>query len=83
MLGPKLCDHLLFVHAISGCDTTSRLFGLGKGVAVKKIENGPVFYNQAKVLRQPDQAKEVIIAAGEKALVSMYGGTEDEGLDSL
>jgi len=83
LLGPKLCDHLLFVHAISGCDTTSRLFGLGKGVAVKKIENDPVFYNQAKVFSQPDQAKEAIIAAGEKALVSMYGGAEDEGLDSL
>ena len=83
LLGPKLCDHLLFVHAIAGCDTTSRLFGLGKGVAVKKIENDPVFYNQAKVFSQPDQAKEAIIAAGEKALVSMYGGAEDEGLDSL
>ena len=23
-LGPTLCDHLLFVHAISGCDTTYR-----------------------------------------------------------
>ena len=64
LLGPKLCDHLLFVHAMSGCDTTSRLFGLGKGVAVQKIENDPVFYNQAKVFSQPDQAKEVIIAAG-------------------
>ena len=41
-----------------------------------------MFYNQAKVFSQSDQA-EVIIAAGEKALVSMYGGTEDEGLDSL
>ena len=41
LLGLKICDHLLFVHSILGCDTTSRLFGLGKGVVVKKIENDP------------------------------------------
>ena len=29
-LGNVLCRRLLFVHAISGCDTTSRLFGLAK-----------------------------------------------------
>ena len=52
-------------------------------MAVKKMENDPVFYNLAKVFSQPDQAKEAIIAAGEKALVSMCGGAKDEGLDSL
>ena len=52
-------------------------------MAVKKIENDPVFYNQSLVFSQPDQAKEAIIAAGEKALVSMYGGAEVEGLNSL
>ena len=57
LLGRKLCDNLLFVHAISGCDTTSRLFGLGKGVAVKKIENDPVFYTQSLVFSQPGQAR--------------------------
>ena len=56
---------------------------IGKGVAVKKIENDPVFFNQAKVFSQPDQAKEAIIAEGEKALVSMYDGAKDEGQDIL
>ena len=42
-------------------------------MAVKKIENDPVFYNQSLVFCQPDLAKEAIIAEGEKALVSMYG----------
>ena len=36
LLGSKLCEHLLFMHAILGCDTTSHLFGLGKGIVVKK-----------------------------------------------
>ena len=29
-LGKEMCKSLLFVHAMSGCDTTSALFGMGK-----------------------------------------------------
>ena len=29
-LGHVLCSHFLFTHAITGCDTTSRIFGIGK-----------------------------------------------------
>ena len=29
-LGPSICDAILVVHALLGCDTTSRLFSLGK-----------------------------------------------------
>ena len=30
-LGSFTCKHILFLHAFMGCDTTSRLFGIGKG----------------------------------------------------
>ena len=33
-LGISACIRLLFAHAILGCDTTSRLHGLGKGIAL-------------------------------------------------
>ena len=33
LLDPDVCDHILFIHAILGCDVTSRLCGLGKGLA--------------------------------------------------
>jgi 5'-3' exonuclease len=36
MFGQTTCKHLPFVHAISGCDTTSRLYGIGKGMVLKK-----------------------------------------------
>lgn len=36
-LGPETCSLLPFVHAITGCDTTSRLFGVGKGAALRKL----------------------------------------------
>ena len=35
-LGSWLCNFLHFLHAICGCDTTSRLFWIGKGAVFKK-----------------------------------------------
>ena len=58
LLGPDVCDHILFIHAILGCDVTSRLFGLGKGLAVKRINSDFQFCQQAKVFNQIGQAKE-------------------------
>ena len=34
-LGPEVCDCMLFVHAILGCDTTSSLYGIGKKISLK------------------------------------------------
>ncbi|XP_076040893.1 uncharacterized protein LOC143025304 [Oratosquilla oratoria] len=82
-LGPQICDHLLFVHAVLGCDTTSRPFGLGKGLAVKKVKTDSLFREQSEMFHKSEQTPEDITAAGEKALVSLYGGTREEGLDSL
>ncbi len=31
-LGDQVCRRILFIHAILGCDTTSRLHGIGKGI---------------------------------------------------
>ena len=69
-----MCDHILFIHTILGCDVTSRLFGLGKGLAVKRIERDFQLCQQAKVFNQIGQAKEDIIVGGEGTLVSLYGG---------
>ena len=35
-IGPFVC--ILFLHALLGCDTTSRLFGIGKAAILKKFE---------------------------------------------
>jgi len=29
-----VCQHILFIHAILGCDTTSSMYGIGKGAAL-------------------------------------------------
>ena len=32
VLGEELCSQLLFLHTYTGCDTTSRIFGVGKQI---------------------------------------------------
>ena len=38
LLSPGLKSSLLLLHAFSGCDTTSEVFGLGKNTAYKKFK---------------------------------------------
>ena len=33
-----MCKHMLFLHAVLGCDTTSGLYGIGKGSILKKFK---------------------------------------------
>ena len=66
LLGPDVCYHIFFIHAILGCDVTSRLFGLGKGLRVKRIKSDFQLCQQAKVFNQIGQAKEDIIVAGKE-----------------
>ena len=37
-LGSTVCGAILVVHALLKCDTTSRLFSIGKGVALQKFK---------------------------------------------
>ena len=83
-LGPSVCKHILCVHAILSCDTTSSIVGIGKGAALKKICRDQYFCTQAEVFycNLGDTCKGEFITAGENALVCLYNG-KDEGLDSL
>ena len=83
VLGQEVCQHMPFTHAILGCDTTSCIFGLGKGVALKPIKKNELFVQQARVFLQPGMRKETIIRAGETAIVCLYNGQPGEGLDKL
>ena len=38
LLDTAMCENILFIHAIVGCDVTSWAFGLGEGLAFKKIK---------------------------------------------
>ncbi|KAL8561672.1 hypothetical protein ACOMHN_054970 [Nucella lapillus] len=40
VLGEDVCKHILFAHAIGGCDTVSGLFSIGKSIPFKKVTAG-------------------------------------------
>ena len=66
-----------------GCDTTSRLFGIGKGSILKKFKVNSSLQQAATVFDSVASTHEDIAFAGEKALVAMYNGKKDETLNSL
>ena len=90
-LGPNVCHNIFcstnFVHALLGCDTTSRVYGLGKGLGLKKLKADATFCEQAELFNnmKPDNksAKTAIINSGERALVALYKGNPGDTLDLL
>ena len=52
-LGCHVIDNMIFAHAIARCATTSRLFGIGKGIPIqKKLISSQMFRDCAKVTTQ-------------------------------
>ena len=82
-LGQDICNNILFIHAILGCDTTSRLYGIGKGTSLSKFKASGMFREQAKVFCSDSAPTHDVIDVGEKALVLLYNGMLTDTLDSL
>ena len=61
-----------YIHNITGCGTTSRLLGVGKGATQKKLRIYCNFKKQAKVI-YGEVTKNEIISAGEEVLTCLYG----------
>ena len=57
----RLGEHLLFMHAIFGCETKSRLFGLGKGIVVKKLSDSHIC-KSAETFTKENVSKEDVIS---------------------
>ena len=68
-LGDDLCNSLLAVHALLGCDTTSRIHGVGKATAFRKFKTNDEFRLLIKTLSSDSGTKADILAAGERLLL--------------
>ena len=82
LLGYDVCENLLFVHAILRCDTTSRVFGIGKCTALTRIRNCAYFRQQGEVFNRENATRDDIITVGENSLVSLYNGKSGESINS-
>ena len=71
------------MHAILGCDTTSRLYGLGKALSLKRITSSSLFRDNARQFSKQDATIDEVVDAGDAALVCLYNGKDGDNLDAL
>jgi len=74
---------LLVGHALLGCDTTSRVFGLGKQAVLPLLKKSEVFRKKCKVFLDESSSKDEIVKAGEYLLLSLYKARPNEDLTKL
>lgn len=75
----KLCHILPVIHAVTGCDTTSRPFGIGKRTGLRKFQRSERLCNLAEVFLA-DKEQEVV-DAGQQILLALYDGKDASTLD--
>jgi hypothetical protein len=74
-LGKAVCKCLPFIHAMSGCDTTSSFFGFGKIIILKLLQAFPKWIEEVSLFGDPGAEKEKVVAVGQKLIVRLYEGT--------
>ena len=76
-------EHLLFVHAMSGCDTTSAPFGKGKASFLNLVNKSEELKEISDTMSDvwADQAE--IGKASVRAFTLMYGGKNNDPLKKL
>ena len=73
-LNQRRTQNSLFLHAVVGCDTTSRLHGIRKGASLKKYQTNNAFREQAKVLHKHSASTHDVTIARERTLVILGNG---------
>ena len=73
---------MLFLHAIHGCDTTSRL-PLVRINKLLKLLHDQDFLKCAAHFQMPTADRETIIRNGNMSLVLLYGGKSNQSLEDL
>lgn len=72
-LHPWARDHLLVAHAITGCDSVSALYNIGKKKALKVLVGED--WQILDIFKRPDATHDDIARAGEMFLLKMYCAT--------
>ena len=79
----SLKKHLLFAHAMSGCDTTSAIFGKGKTCVLRKIEKSPVLQQCSEVISNEASSNDEVGHACSDAFKVIYGGRKDHSMEKI
>lgn len=76
-------DVILFLHASTGCDTTSALYKKGKRTAWKLLSTSEDLRNKVKIFNMPGAIRSDLEAAGENFLLHLYGDRRCKTLNEL
>ena len=71
-------NYILFLHAISGCDTTSGFYGKGKIHAVKLFNRSEYLHDVPKIFNNPNSTSDDIERAGERFIIALYNSMKKE-----
>ena len=83
-LGSVLCSQLLFIHAFTGCDTTSQIHRLTKESAFRKfLDDDSILQECACAFLNPSTNQDDIETYGNKAMVVMFQGNFNDSLTTL
>lgn len=74
----SLKDYILFIHAASGCDTVSSLFGQGKLKLLRLLQKKERLRKHVDVFNSKTSTQKSVADAGEKLLIDLYGGPDEE-----
>lgn len=80
-LGYDNCNFLLFLHAFTGCDTTSRIYSIGKSSAFDKLMKDTELQSVAEIFCSQSCSHSDIAVMGEKAMLLLYDCKSAESLD--
>ena len=83
VLGSELSVLALVIHALCGCDTTSKLHAMRAKTILQKFEKSQEFKDSVKVLASSTSERHTILEAGESLLLKLLGGKEEKRLDEL
>src|SRR5260221_365778 len=73
----EMCRRNLFMHAVSGCDTTSGPFGRGKRKVMKILQSNAHRRDIVDVFNKADAEHNVVARTGETFLLTLYGAASD------
>jgi cytochrome c553 len=82
-IGLDSCSRILAVHAFGGCDSTSAIFGLGKGTVFAKINKDTSLHSHCTTLQSHTASPDAVCEAGVKLMVGICGTNSRESLSDL
>lgn len=84
ILGKPVCRSLLFIYAFTGCDSTSRVFGIGKkSVFQRIIKEDEELIECSKLFCLPQQTQDVVESTGCRAMVALFNANQNDSLASI